>query len=254
MSKSTTHNTTGTNNAGFPPAPGETHQKTSSATNSKKDISEAETATMIRRALKEAFPKFKFSVRTSKYSMGSCIYVYWTDGPNPAQVEAVTGRFSGSYFDGMIDYKGSVYHMIDGVSVSFAADSIHCNRSYSRPSIERAIDRVYAKYEQSFARDKLDKPSVHDFQNGNLYRVQLSGLHHEGNQSVQQEIHSALRKHSDRLKVNHSPTAARVMIVGDDGYSKSTGGGQSVVDTSVCAEPSLAEQVTADVLARFTAR
>lgn len=51
---------------------------------------------------------------------------------------------------------------------------------------------------------------------------------------------------------SHSPTGARVMIPGDDGMQVD-GGGHSVADFSLCGEPSLAEQVAADVLACFRA-
>ncbi len=68
-------------------------------------ISTTETAKLIRAQLKAAFPGQKFSVRSSKYAGGSSITVYWTDGPTTKQVDAVTGIFSGSRFDGMIDLK-----------------------------------------------------------------------------------------------------------------------------------------------------
>lgn len=181
----------------------------------------AETAALVRKALKEAFPRFKFSVKSRTYSMGASISVAWIDGPNAAQVEAVIGRFEGSYFDGMQDYKGSRYHMMDGKEVSFGADSIHTNRDYSDAAVSRAIDRVYARYQGNFERDGIAKPAVEDFNNGNLYRVQLSGLHHHGNQSVQHEVRQVLAKHSDRLKVEHSPTAGKVFQTRTDGHGQS---------------------------------
>lgn len=186
-----------------------------------KRFSCAETAALVRKALKEAFPRVKFSVKSRTYSMGASMSVAWTDGPNTAQVEAVTSRFEGSYFDGMIDYKGSRYHMMDGEQVSFGADSIHTNRSYSDAAVARAIDRVYARYQGNFERDGIAKPTVEDYNHGRAWRVQLSGLHHHGNQSVQHEISQVLWKHSDRLKVEHSPTAAKVFQTHTDGYGQS---------------------------------
>lgn len=53
----------------------------------------AETAKMVRRALGEAFPGVKFSVRSKTYAGGSSIDVYWMDGPNARMVE--TGALSG---------------------------------------------------------------------------------------------------------------------------------------------------------------
>ena len=111
-----------------------------------KYISVVDTAKIIRRCLKEAFPGIKFSVRSSSYSMGASIDVKWTDGPAEVQVEAVVGRFKGSYFDGMIDYKGSVYAEYDGEPVHFMSDYIHCHREYSDEAVERAIDTVSAQF------------------------------------------------------------------------------------------------------------
>lgn len=186
-----------------------------------KHLTCAQTAAIVRKALKEAFPGVKFSVKSKTYSMGASMSVAWTDGPNIAQVEAVTNRFEGSYFDGMQDYKGSRYHMMDGEQITFGADSIHTWRDYSDTFVSRAIDRVFARYEGNFKRDNIAKPTVEAFNNGDLYRVQLSGLHHHGNQSVQHEIRQALTKHSDRMKVEHSPTAAKVFQTHTDGHGQS---------------------------------
>ena len=62
--------------------------------------------------------------------------------PNTAQVEAVSGRFEGAYFDGMIDYKGSRYHKLDGADVHFGADFIFEEREYSDAAIAKAIGKV----------------------------------------------------------------------------------------------------------------
>ena len=199
----------------------------------RKSLSCAETAKLVRQALKEAFPGIKFGVRSSTYSMGASISVSWTDGPNNAQVEAVADRFSGSYFDGSIDYKGSVYHMMNGEQISFGADSIHCNRSYSDDSVKTAIDRIFRRFAGNFSTDGIAKPTVEKYRNGDLWQVQLSGLHNWGNESVQAEITRALYKHSDRLAVAQSKTAASVFVTHDDGYSRSCGAGMSAVPVAL---------------------
>lgn len=86
-----------------------------------KFIDTAETSKFIRTELKRAFPGVKFSVRLSRYSGGSSIYVKWTDGPTKQAVEKIVGGLSGSGFDGMIDLKFSHYHWLnsDG-SVTYA--------------------------------------------------------------------------------------------------------------------------------------
>lgn len=188
----------------------------------RKFISCKGTAVLVRQSLKEAFSGVKFSVKSRTYSMGASIDVRWTDGPNGAQVDAVIARFAGSYFDGMTDYKGNCYHMMDGEQVSFGADSIHTYREDSDLAVARAIDRIFARLAGNFSRDDLQKPTVEDYRNGRLFMMQLSGLHHHGNQSVQHEIRAALSKHSDRLKVNNSPTAAKIFQTHTDGHGQSS--------------------------------
>lgn len=81
----------------------------------------AETAKLVREALKNEFPGVKFSVRSSTYAGGASITVGWTDGPTSDAVSKVTGLFSGADFDGMIDLKVYCSHWLhpDG-SVSLA--------------------------------------------------------------------------------------------------------------------------------------
>lgn len=64
-------------------------------------------ATLVRDRLKREFPSVKFMVRTSTYSGGSSVNVFWTDGPTQSEVDAVIGCYSFSRFDGMIDMQHS---------------------------------------------------------------------------------------------------------------------------------------------------
>ncbi|QCP55143.1 hypothetical protein FAZ95_38680 [Trinickia violacea] len=184
-------------------------------------LSCAETAKLVRQALKEAFPGVKFGVRSSTYSGGASISVRWEDGPNTAQVEAITNRFKGAYFDGSIDYKGSVYHMMDGQQISFGADYIFTSRSYTEASIERAIDTVFRHFRANFREAGLERPTVAQYRKGQLMHFRFA--------DVQQEISQVLWKHSDRLSVAKSATAAKVFVTHDDGYSRSCGCGISFV-------------------------
>lgn len=68
-----------------------------------RSIGTVETAKLIRKALRVAFPATKFSVRSSMYSGGSSIDIRWMDGPTSAEVDEVSGGFAGGGFDGMID-------------------------------------------------------------------------------------------------------------------------------------------------------
>lgn len=67
-----------------------------------------DTAKLVRRALKAAFPGTAFSVRISRYSGGSSVTVDWTDGPTETAVRKVTDVYSGVGFDGMVD--GTTYN------------------------------------------------------------------------------------------------------------------------------------------------
>jgi hypothetical protein len=57
----------------------------------------------IRLILSRAFPGHTFSVRSDSYSMGSSIYISWTDGPTVQEVETHTDLFQKCDFDGSQD-------------------------------------------------------------------------------------------------------------------------------------------------------
>jgi hypothetical protein len=183
-----------------------------------KYLSCAETAKLVRVALTESFPGVKFGVRSRVYSGGASIDVRWMDGPNTRQVESVAKTFEGSYFDGMIDYKGSIYHMIDGEQVSMGADFIFCNRSYSDATIQRAIDMVVGMFGSGLG----EVPTVKQYRNGDLRsRPACLGEYVD----VQMEIGRKLGKISDRMAPEQSKTAGKTIVAGDDGYSRYCGSG-----------------------------
>jgi Large polyvalent protein associated domain 29 len=165
-------------------------------------MSVTDTAALVRKALKEAFPGIKFGVRSSKYSGGATIGVRWKDGPNTAQVDAVVKIFQGSYFDGSQDLKGNRYAMIDGRRVSFGADSVHTSRTHSRALCERIARR--------FPEMQLQITGSDD------WGWNIGGL---GTFDEMRPVYEALRKHSDRLRVEKSLTAGKVIYLGNDGYS-----------------------------------
>ena len=80
-------------------------------------LSCAETAKLVRKALKAAFPHVTFRVLSKTYSMGASIDVAWEDGPRAERVKAITDPFEGKSFDGMIDLAVANRHYItaDGV-------------------------------------------------------------------------------------------------------------------------------------------
>ena len=75
-------------------------------------LSCAETAKLVRQALKAAFPGQRFSVRSDVYSGGASIRVRWTDGPRESDVDPVVKAFAGSRFDGMIDLAYGAAHAL----------------------------------------------------------------------------------------------------------------------------------------------
>lgn len=195
----------------------------------RKYLSCADTAKLVRKSLKEAFPGVKFSVRSSTYSMGAEIHVRWIDGPNVRQVEDVVGIFSGSYFDSSIDYRGGVFHMLDGEQVRFGCDGVDTHRDHSDEAVARAIARVYRELGEHFERHGRAMPTVEQYRRGELWNMTFPDVHTNGLESVQADVNKALGKHSDRLKVEKSNTAARVFITHDDGYSRDCGAGISAV-------------------------
>lgn len=66
-------------------------------------VSYADTARLIRSALKLAFPGVRFSVTSKSYSGGGSVRVRYIDGPSKDKVDAALDGFAGSDFDGMID-------------------------------------------------------------------------------------------------------------------------------------------------------
>lgn len=60
-------------------------------------------AAELKRRLQEAFPGVKFNVRKGTGTASAWISVYWTDGPDTAEVEAITGPMQGAQFDGQED-------------------------------------------------------------------------------------------------------------------------------------------------------
>src|SRR5260221_4967203 len=108
-----------------------------------KRLTTVETAKLIRATLKQAFPAVKFSVKSHSYSMGSSITVYWTDGPNVRQVNALIKRFEGAGFDGSTDVKYRLEACeLNGEAFEFGVDFVSASRSISTDAMKQAALRV----------------------------------------------------------------------------------------------------------------
>jgi|SRR5882672_8922065 len=179
-------------------------------------ISVTDTAKMMRKALKEAFPGIKFSVKSDKYAGGASIDVHWIDGPSVAMVDSIALTFKGAYFDGMTDYKGSTYAMVNGLQTRFGADFVHCHRSHSDAAVERAIAQLTRKW----GTGAMSGVTVDDFRNGRLCHRYPDDINGFQDYTLQSLIHQAMYKHSFYLAPRKSATAGAVIYLGNDGYSE----------------------------------
>lgn len=134
----------------------------------RKHIDGAEVSKLIKRDLKAAFPKCKFSVKLSRYSGGSSIRVCWLNGPTQAEVEAKVGHYHGASFDGMIDLKS--YHdtltlTAEGwVSVHYGNDYLFFEREFTAAFLASAVEVVKAKYGS-----EVGEPVIKSHDNGEAY-------------------------------------------------------------------------------------
>lgn len=98
----------------------------------------------IRIELKAAFPKVKFSVKSSRFSMGDSINVSWIDGPNSSQVDEIIGRYSGGRFDGMTDcYEYNKDVWLDAFG---SGKYVHSRREFSDRAIASAMRTIVNLY------------------------------------------------------------------------------------------------------------
>ena len=88
-------------------------------TQSVRHLTCAETAKLVRAALKKNFPGVKFSVRSDVYSMGASIDVTWVLGPTSKEVEHIAKQYESADFDGSIDLEVLSNHWLlpDGTAI-----------------------------------------------------------------------------------------------------------------------------------------
>ncbi len=109
-----------------------------------KHYSLTETASLIRKALKESFPDTKFSVTTKRYTGGSSISIFYANGPLTKDVTAIARLFEGAGFDGMTDStyfnKACSFH---GELVTFNYGYVLVSRFMSDALLQIAAYRVH---------------------------------------------------------------------------------------------------------------
>lgn len=189
----------------------------------------ANVAAFIRQTLKESFPGHKFSVTS-----GGSINVRWTDGPSDAAVSRIVDTFAGSYFDGMIDYKGSIYHELDGQRVRLHSDFIFTGRTMSRAGLEKGLAALAEAH-------PFEQPAATIDDSGYFVEVKANPEHPasiEGRFAGEAELlmpkgstwstfkgaRAALEAWHDAahpVEALPSPTFARFRVLGSDGYGQS---------------------------------
>lgn len=177
----------------------------------KKYLTCAETAKLIRTALKEAFPGVKFSVKSKTYSGGASINVGWTDGPTTKQVDGIVKVFEGSYFCGMTDYKGQSYSAINGEEVRFGADFVFTNRKFSLAFLAATAQSVCEAYRLQMQLKVIDNGWGAYVENAGSIMVP------NANEYLDRLIYQAASEYSFD-DAAESPTANSVSSLGDDGY------------------------------------
>ena len=178
-------------------------------------ISCADTAKLVRAALKESFPGVKFSVKSSVYAGGASINVSYIDGPCGGQVEAVAKAFQGAYFDGMTDYKGSNYNTLDGQAVRFGADFIFVNRKFTFNTLFAVVNQVCNYY--GFANQVVIKDNGFGAYINEIGADADSLARGFDTRDIDRIIRDACSKYSMDDSAP-SATLARVAFAGDDGY------------------------------------
>lgn len=119
----------------------------------------AETAKLIRKALKESFPGVRFGVTSKTYSGGASVRVRWNYGPTAEEVRRVTSQFEGADFDGMQDLKTYKTGRLGGREVHFGADYIFAERNFPEEAYERVqlllCELQHVAYEGPYTRHLL---------------------------------------------------------------------------------------------------
>lgn len=177
-------------------------------------ITRNEQTALVRRALKEAFPVIKFSVKQQR---GSSINVSWTDGPTRGQVDAIIQRFSGGGFDGMQDLAYPITRVFDGARVHFPISHLITNRRLSPGFIQAILPAQLRKW--GLEEDAITiEVSTWDGSAG-LRKAASTDF------GIYEHITRAINKRSTCIP-NRSATAARVDVSKTEIPSYVYGGGQ----------------------------
>ncbi|AGO57692.1 hypothetical protein SOD_p00180 (plasmid) [Serratia plymuthica 4Rx13] len=124
------------------------------------DLGAKGVAINIRKELKAAFPKVKFSVRKSDYD---CVSIKWTDGPTEKQVRDITDKYKYGRFDAMQDMyvdNSSPFNEVFG-----GTKYVMPQREISDELIKKAIDEALKKFGSEIITNEC---TVESYRNGML--------------------------------------------------------------------------------------
>ncbi|BCT69586.1 LPD29 domain-containing protein [Nitrosospira sp. NRS527] len=142
----------------------------------------------IRIELASAFPRIKFSVKSSRFAGGDSIRISWRDGPTDKQVDAIAGRYEAGKFDGMTDCYD--YRKDHSWTAAFGdAKYISTHRQYSPALVQKAIDYLWERY-----RPDADKITPDDFFQGHAWSIIVFQNGYPGDNNAQSQIHRFAHK------------------------------------------------------------
>ena len=109
----------------------------------------ARTAKAIRKELKKNFPDVKFKVRSSIYSGGNSVDIFWTDGPSERAVDKVVGKYQEGHDNNVEDLYEYDNRRSDIPQVTF----VQCQRELSNQFIINSLK----KYGLNIKAEEIDK-------------------------------------------------------------------------------------------------
>jgi len=181
-------------------------------------VTPAQTAVLIRHALKEAFGTVSFSVQSRRYAGGGSVTVRWQDGPTARMVGRITDRFTGATFDPVQDLSSPLTHTLAGERVHYHADHVHKERHYSQAFLRRVIDQTFQEFAGTLQDAHLTPADVSlqpDVPSG--FRVTCSpagerlGWGH-AHASLAELIRLQARETADGFHDEYSPAAAQSVL------------------------------------------
>ena len=98
---------------------------------------QAQVAKLIRKELKEKYPKIKFVVRSSSFSGGNDVNVDYTNGVPADEIRKITNKYQAGSFDGMTDMYNYDYDKT-GVTAKY----IFANRNITNDIREKARNKI----------------------------------------------------------------------------------------------------------------